>query len=85
MGLAHELLETGHAEDAQRLLEAVLKSDPSNMLAHYRLSAVYRRLHRPEDAKCEVAEYERLKAVKEKLRTVYGTMRMNAPQTADAR
>lgn len=83
LGLAHELVETGHAEEAQRLLEGVLKSDPSNMLAHYRLSAVYRRLHRPEDAKREVAEYERLKALKEKLRAVYGTMHLNAPPNAN--
>lgn len=85
VGLAHELVETGHPEQALPLLESVAKSDPGNLLAHYRLSAVYRRLHRPEDAKREVAEYERLKELKEKLRKVYETMRMDSPQAVDAK
>lgn len=85
VGLAHELVETGHPEQALLILENVTKTDPGNLLAHYRLSAVYRRLHRPEDAKREVAAYERLKDMKEKLRKVYETMRMDSPQAADAK
>ncbi len=78
-------METGHADEAAKLLQQVIKSDPSNTLAHYRLSAVYRRLHRPQDAKREVAEYERLKAMKEKLRGIYEALRMDAPQKNDAK
>ncbi len=85
IGLAHELVESGHPDEALVLLEQVVKNDPSNTLAHYRLSAVYRRLHRPEDSKREVAEYERLKALREKLRGIYEALRMNAPQTNDAK
>ncbi len=83
VGLAHELTETGQPEAALPLLTAVVKADPSNIQAHYRLSALYRRLHRPEDAKHEIAEYERLKTVKEKLRGVYEAMRMDAPKKND--
>ena len=54
-----------------------------NMLAHFRLSAVYRRLHRPEDAKRELAEYEKLKTMKDNLRNVYDTMRLDSPQGKD--
>ena len=51
---------------------------------HYRLSAAYRRLHRTDDAKHEVAEYERLKTEKDKLRSIYEAMRINRPQAPDA-
>ena len=78
IGMAHELVETGKPDEALPLLLGVIKADPTNVLAHYRLSALYRRLHRPEDAKREVAEYEKLKATREKLRGVYDTLR-NSP------
>lgn len=85
IGLAHELNETGHADAALPLLQKVVANDPTNVLAHFRLSVVYRRLHRPEDAKREVAEYERLKQTKEKLHAVYDALRMKAPQADDAK
>lgn len=78
IGMAHELVETGKTDAALPLLLGVIKADPTNVLAHYRLSALYRRLHRPEDAKREVAEYEKLKATREKLRGVYDSLR-NSP------
>ncbi len=85
IGLAHELVETNQPEAALPLLLAAIKSDPSNLLAHFRLAALYRRLHRPEDAKREVAEYERLKATREKLRGVYAALRANSPLPDEAR
>ena len=85
IGLAHELVETNQPEAALPLLLAVIRSDPSNLLAHYRLSALYRRLHRPDDAKREVAEYERLKNTREKLRGVYDALRTNKPLPDDAK
>ena len=85
IGLAHEYTESGNPEAALPLLLAVMKADPTNELAHFRLSAVYRRLHRPEDAKHEVAEYQRLKTMHDKLHDLYQTMRLNTPQTNDAK
>jgi len=43
------------------------------------LSPLYRRLQRPEDATRELAEYQRLKKLKEDLRTVYSTMKLSPP------
>ena len=73
--------ENGNDVKAATLLEHAVASDPTSMLAHFRLSAEYRKLHRPEDAKKELAEYSRLKALKEKLQEVYSTMKMTAPGT----
>jgi tetratricopeptide (TPR) repeat protein len=83
IGLAHELVETGHPDQALPLLQAVIRNDPGNLLAHYRLSGLYRRLRQPEAAKREVAEYEKLKAMREKLRTIYEALRMDSPRAAD--
>ncbi len=70
----------GKPDAALPLLVGVIKSDPTNVLEDYRLSALYRRLHKPEDAKREVAEYEKLKATREKLRGVYDTLRNSTGQ-----
>ncbi len=83
IGLAYELSETGHADQAVPLLKEAISNDPMSMLAHFRLSAVYRRLHQPEDSKRELAEYEKLKAMKDNLRNIYDTMRLDSPQGKD--
>ena len=83
IGLAYELSETGHPDQAVPLLKQAISNDPLSMLAHFRLSAVYRRLHEPEDAKRELAEYEKLKTMKDNLRNIYDTMRLDSPQGKD--
>jgi tetratricopeptide (TPR) repeat protein len=83
IGLAYELSETGHPDQAVPLLKQAIANDPMSMLAHFRLSAVYRRLHQPEDAKRELAEYEKLKTMKDNLRNIYDTMRLDSPQGKD--
>jgi len=83
IGLAYELNETGHPDEAVPLLQQAIHNDPMSMLAHFRLSAVYRRLHRPDDAKRELTEYEKLKTMKDNLRNVYDTMRLDSPQGKD--
>jgi Tfp pilus assembly protein PilF len=85
IGLAYELSETGHPDQAVPLLKEAIKNDPMSMLAHFRLSAVYRRLHQPEDAKRELADYEKLKTMKDNLRNIYDTMRLDSPQGKDVR
>ena len=81
VGLARVESENGNDDKAATLLERAVASDPTNILAHFRLSAEYRKLHRPDDAKKEITEYGRLKALKEKLQQVYSTMKMTAPGT----
>lgn len=83
IGLAYELSESGHPDQAVPLLKQAISNEPMSMLAHFRLSAVYRRLHQTEDAKRELAEYEKLKTMKDNLRTIYDTMRLDSPQGKD--
>lgn len=79
VGLAHELVETNHLDDALPILLNAEKTDPTDPLVHFRLAALYRRLKRPEDAHREVADYERYKALKDKLQAIYKEMRVSAP------
>jgi len=60
-------------------LEAVLNDDPTNILAHYRLSAVYRRLGRVGDAKRELDAFQHYKQLKTKMFEIYTEMRQHAP------
>jgi Tfp pilus assembly protein PilF len=75
IGLARIYMEKDDPSAALPLLERVTAADPTNELAHYRLATVYRTLNRPEDAKREVDTYQKLKAMKEKLRQVYKNLR----------
>ena len=75
-GMAHELVETGDLSGALQLLQTLETADPTDVLVHFRLSALYRRMKRPDDAKRELALY---KAVKETMRSVYKAMRVEAP------
>lgn len=79
LGMSRVLSERNENEKALPLLEQVLQADPTNMLAHFRLSALYRKLHRPEDARRELADYQKYKAIKDKLREVYVAMRTQEP------
>ena len=67
-------------QSPHQLLEQVTAADPTNVLAHYRLSAVYRKLNRPEDARRELVAYQKFKDIKEKLRNIYKEMRLGTPQ-----
>jgi tetratricopeptide (TPR) repeat protein len=82
VGLAFVYGQKDDQAAALPLLESAVKDDPGNILAHYRLSTVYRALHRPDDAKRELAEYKKYKDLKEKLRTIYKDMKVDAPQVA---
>ena len=81
IGLARTYSEKNENDKALPLLKHVTEADPANMLAHFRLSALYRKLHQPEDAKRELAEYQHYKEIKDGLREVYGTMRLQAPHS----
>lgn len=82
VGLAHELVETDQLAEALPILLALEKADPTDVLVHFRLAALYRRMHRPDDAKREVAAYDKYKAIKDKLRALYQEMRLDAPGTS---
>ncbi|HEU4634942.1 MAG TPA: tetratricopeptide repeat protein [Edaphobacter sp.] len=82
IGLARVYTEKNDAQAAAPLLERVVKADVSNVQAHYRLSVVYRKLKRPDDAKRELEEYQKYKDMKEKLRKTYKTLRLEDTDTA---
>ena len=79
LGLAHVYIEKDQAASALPLLQPLVAADPTNVLAHYRLSTAYRRLKRPEDAKRELAEYQKYRGIKDKLRAIYKEMRLATP------
>jgi tetratricopeptide (TPR) repeat protein len=74
IGMANVLTERGDPAAAAPLLEQVIAADPSNYLAHFRLSTVYRKLHRPEDVKRELDAYTKYKDMHEKLKSIYKTL-----------
>jgi tetratricopeptide (TPR) repeat protein len=74
IGMANVLTERGDPAAAAPLLEQVIAADPSNYLAHFRLSTVYRKLHRPEDVKRELEAYTKYKDMHEKLTSIYKTL-----------
>src|SRR5262249_15941570 len=56
IGLARTLLETHQTQKAQALLEHAIQIDPTSAVAHFRLSAVYRKDGRMADAQRELQE-----------------------------
>jgi tetratricopeptide (TPR) repeat protein len=80
IGLAHVYTEKGAPQSAEPLLQTVIAADPTNVLAHYRLSSVYRAMNQPADAKHQIEEYQKYKDIKEKMRTIYKEMRLDSPQ-----
>jgi Tfp pilus assembly protein PilF len=83
LGLARVYTEKNDPTAALPLLEQVTTADPTNVLAHYRLSAVYRKLDRPADAKRELDAYQKYKDIKEKLRLIYKELRLETPQNEE--
>jgi tetratricopeptide (TPR) repeat protein len=71
IGMAKVLMFRNQIEKAEALLKHAIELDPTSSLAHYRLSTIYRQTGRIDDAKREVAEYQKYKDMKEKLRDIY--------------
>ena len=80
IGLANILMQRGDTAGAEKMLKEVETADPTNSLAHFRLSVVYRKLKRPEDVKRELELYQRYKDEHEKLKALYQTMRDVGPE-----
>jgi tetratricopeptide (TPR) repeat protein len=86
VGLAKVMMSLGQLDKAAALLKHATAVDPTIALAHFRLSTIYRQTGKPEDAKRELAEYQRYKDMKEKLKTMYRSMRLepSKPEPDDA-
>lgn len=76
LGLAKTLMSMRETQKAGVYLEHAAKLDPYNAAIHFRLSALYRQTGRPAEADQEIAEFKRLRVMKEKLTQVYHDMRL---------
>jgi tetratricopeptide (TPR) repeat protein len=76
LGLAKVLMSKGQLEKAEQMLKRAIQLDPTSAVAHFRLSTLYRRIGRTADAQRELEQYEKYRAMKEKLRDLYHTMRV---------
>jgi tetratricopeptide (TPR) repeat protein len=70
-GLAIVLISTNKTDEAISLLESAVKDDPTNIVAHYRLSMLYRRAGRPADSDRETEAFHHYEDVKGKLGKIF--------------
>jgi tetratricopeptide (TPR) repeat protein len=70
-GLAIALLSTNQTNEAISLLESAAKEDPTNLVAHYRLSVLYRRIGRTADAQREMDTFHHYQDIKDRLGKVF--------------
>lgn len=76
LGLAKVLMSMGQMEKAEPLLKRAIQLDPTGAVAHFRLSTLYRRTGRSADAQRELQQYQKYKAMKAKLQSLYHTLRV---------
>jgi Tfp pilus assembly protein PilF len=77
------LMSTNQKDKARVLLEHAVEIDPTDEIAHYRLSTLDRQQGKMEDAKRELDEYQKYKDMKAKLQTVFHDMRVQADDKVD--
>lgn len=79
--MAKLLVTMNQREKAQQLFERAIQIDPTNYIAHYRLSTLYRQEGRADDAKQQAAEYLKYKQMKAKLEKIFHDMRVPGAET----
>lgn len=79
-GLADTLIAMGQSQQALPLLEKTVRLDPTNPSAHFRLAMLYRLANRPQDARKQLAIFERLRKRKSQLSAVYTKMLQQSRQ-----
>lgn len=70
-GLAIVFISLNRADEAVSLLETALKDDPTNIVAHFRLSTLYRRAGRTADSDRELEAFHHYQDVKSRLGNVF--------------
>jgi Tfp pilus assembly protein PilF len=70
-GLAIVLISMNQTKEAISLLESALNDDPTNTVAHYRLSGLYRRAGRTAEAQHEMETFQHYQDVRDKLGKVF--------------
>jgi Flp pilus assembly protein TadD len=75
-GLAQTLIVMNQEAKALPILEHAVQLEPTDATAHYLLGTLYREAGRTEDAKRELAQFQKYKHLKEKLRAIYKEMQI---------
>jgi Flp pilus assembly protein TadD len=70
-GLAIALISDNQIGEAILLLESAINDDPTNIVAHYRLSGLYRRAGRTADSQREMEAFHHYQDLKDKLGKVF--------------
>jgi len=70
-GLAIVWISMNRTDEAISLLESAINDDPTNIVAHYRLSGLYRRAGRTADAQRETDTFHHYQEVKDKLGKIF--------------
>jgi Tfp pilus assembly protein PilF len=76
LGMTRVLTSMHQPKEAEPYLERAAKLEPFNAATHYRLGVLYRELGRADDAHRELAQFEKLKVMKNKLQKLYEEMRL---------
>lgn len=71
LGMAKILMSEHKGAQAEPYLERAAKLEPFDAVTHYRLGMLYRELGRGDDAQRELAEFEKLKTMKNRLAKIY--------------
>jgi Flp pilus assembly protein TadD len=79
-GLAIALITMNQTDEALPLLEGAVRDDPTNAVAHYRLSVLYRRAGRTAEAQHEMREFNHYKELKARLGQVFQQVRTQSDQ-----
>lgn len=66
--------------EAISLLESAVKDDPTNIVAHYRLSGLYRRAGRTTDAQNEMDTFHHYTDLKDKLGKLFKQLQQTSPR-----
>jgi len=76
LGMGKTLTQMHKPAEAEPYLKRSAELEPFTAVTHYRLSLVYRAAGRTAEAQKELAEFQRLKDMKERLKQVYQEMRL---------
>lgn len=76
LGIGRTLIQMHRPVEAESYLKHSVELEPYTAAAHYRLSLVYRAAGKTAEAQKELAEFQRLKDMKERLKQVYQEMRL---------
>jgi tetratricopeptide (TPR) repeat protein len=78
--LAKVLIEMNQPQKAEQILERAVQIDPTNYVAHYRLVTIYRQQGKADEAKQQLADYQKYKQMKDKLEKIFRDMRVATGQ-----